>query len=462
MALLEFTASTWEEYLAGGGTRGLQRALASDPEAVIAEIMKSGLRGRGGAGFPTAIKMGAIRKVGDGKRYVVCNFSEGEPATFKDRLLTRSNPYLMIEGLAISAHALGADTAIVGIKKIHEREIEMTRRAIAEFQASGLLDWLELEVSIGPDQYLLGEETGLLESIEGRPTMPRVPRPFEIGLWAKPPYQNPTLVDNVETLADITMILAEGADWLRQWGTDRSPGTMLMTMAGDVNYEGCFEIELGTPMRTLLDEHCKGMRDGGELRVIVPGASSAVIPPELLDTPLDFDSMRAVGTGLGSASFAVWDTSRCVVQLTEMYSRFLWVESCGQCMSCKIGTGDATAGLRKLLDNKGGGADVDYVLSRAMHGIDANRCALPMGNVNIVQSFIYCFPQFFPHQNCPGHTDIPFPKVKDWDQAAGRFSIDEKAMRKTPDWDYADEPWRPADMRPAKKRKGQRRAVATV
>jgi len=452
MALLEFEASNWQEYLAGGGTRGLQRALASDPEAVIAEIMKSGLRGRGGAGFPTAIKMGAIRRNGDGKRYVVCNFSEGEPATFKDRLLTRANPYLMVEGLAISAHALGADTAIICIKEAHEREIALTRQALDDFNASGAFGDIQVLLTTGPDQYLLGEETGLLEAIEGKPTMPRVPRPFEIGLWAKYPEQNPTLVDNVETLANITMILAEGADWIRQWGTERSPGTMLMTIAGDVAYEGCFEIELGTPMRVLLEDKAQGMRDGGTLRVIVPGASSPVIPPELLDTPLDFDSMRTVGSGLGSASFAVWDTTRCVVQLAEMYSRFLWVESCGQCMSCKIGLGDATSGLRRLLDEKGGGADVDYVIERARHGVDANRCALPMGEVNLVQSFIRCFPEFWPHQNCPGHTDIPFPKVKDWDAEAGRFTYDEKVMRKTPDWHYADEPWRPADMRPARKR----------
>lgn len=446
MALLEFKATTWDEYLAGGGTRGLERARASAPEAVIAEMMKAGLRGRGGAGFPTAIKWGAIRNVGEGKRYVVCNFAEGEPATFKDRLLTRTNPYLMVEGLAIAAHCLGTDTAFVCIKETFVREQELLRRAIADFQVSGAFDGLRMDVVLGPDQYLLGEETGLLEVIEGKPAMPRVARPFEYGLFAEGPMQNPTLVDNVESLANVTMILAEGADWLRQWGTDRSPGTLIMTVAGDVNYEGCFEVEMGTPIRTLLEEHAKGMRDGSELLMIVPGASSPIVPPSLLDTPLDFDSMRAVGSGLGSGSFAVWNTTRCVVQLCELYSRFLSVESCGQCMSCKLGLGEATTGLRKLLDNKGGGGDVDYVLSRAKHGIDQNRCALPMGEVNLVQSFINCFPERFPHNDCPGHTDIPFPKVKDWDAEAGRFILDERIMRKLPDWSYADEPWRPADM----------------
>src|SRR5918996_440938 len=224
MALLEFEAASFNEYVAGGGGRGLERALAMAPEAVIEEVALSGLRGRGGAGFPTATKWAALH-TGTGPRYVVCNAAEGEPATFKDRLLVRRNPYRVIDGIQIAAHATGAQKAYLGLKEAFTREFEALSRALEEMERADALP-VGVELIAGPDHSPLGEETGLLGVIENREPLPRVARPYYWGLFAKPPDENPTAVNNVETLSNVAHILAEGPDWLRQWGTEASPGTM--------------------------------------------------------------------------------------------------------------------------------------------------------------------------------------------------------------------------------------------
>jgi NADH:ubiquinone oxidoreductase subunit F (NADH-binding) len=259
VALLEHQASSFDEYVGAGGGRGLERALAMAPQQVIDEVALSGLRGRGGAGFPTGRKWLAVRSTGTGPRYVVCNAAEGEPATFKDRLLIRRNPYRLLDGVQIAAHAVGAEQAFIGLKETFTTEAEVLARALGEMQTAGALP-VPVEILAGPDHYLLGEETGLLEMIEDRDPLPRVARPYYLGLFAKPPDENPTAVNNVETLSNVSHILAEGPDWLRGRGTEASPGTMLITLAGDVERDGVYEADLGTSMLQAACEAAGGSR----------------------------------------------------------------------------------------------------------------------------------------------------------------------------------------------------------
>jgi NADH-quinone oxidoreductase subunit F len=439
MALLDLAPKSLEEYVAGGGGRGLEIALSASPEAIIEEIAKSGLRGRGGAGFPTGEKWRTVRTTGSGARYAVCNAAEGEPATFKDRMLLRRNPYQVMEGLVIAAHAVGAERAFIGMKETFGEEIERLAGALREMQEADALGYVPIEVVLGPDHYLFGEETGLEEVIEGRDPLPRVLAPFIQGLWASPTSDNPTLMNNVETLANVPHIVADGSDWLRGNGTEASPGTMLFTICGDVRREGVFELSLGTPMRYLVDEVAGGPPDGRAIRAIVPGASNTVITPEQLDTPLDFESMKQVGTALGAAGFAVFDDSACMVRTALMYSRFLWVESCGQCPPCKFGSGEITAQLERMEAGKGERGDLDLILARARTVTDGQKCALPTGTSLLAQSFVQVFlNEFQEHagQTCPRPRDLVFPKIADWDEAAERFTYDLRYPKKQPDWTY--------------------------
>jgi NADH-quinone oxidoreductase subunit F len=247
----------------------------------------------------------------------------GSPPPYKDRLLLRTNPYQVLEGLAIAAYAVGAEGADIGLKETFTIEIQALTRALEEMRDADALGGVPVEVVLGPDLYLFGEETGLEEVIEGRPPLPRVARPFIQGLFARPPADNPTLVNNVETLTNVPHILADGPDWLRANGTEGAPGTMLFTVCGDVQQEGVFELPLGSPLRYLVEELAGGTPDGRALKAIFPGASNAVLAPEQLDVPLDFDSMRQAGSSLGAGGFAVFDDSACMVQAAWRYPRFL-------------------------------------------------------------------------------------------------------------------------------------------
>jgi len=408
--------------------------------AVIQEVAKSGLRGRGGAGFPTGEKWRAVRAVGAGSRFAVCNAAEGEPATFKDRLLLRTNPYQVLEGLAIAAYAVGAERAYVGLKEAFRSEIEPLRRALGEMQDADALGGIPVEIVLGPDLYLFGEETGLEEVIEGRLPLPRVARPFVQGLFAKPPQDNPTLVNNVETLANVPHILADGSDWLRATGTDRAPGTMLFTICGDVRREGVFELPLGSPLRSLVEELAGGTPESRVLKAIFPGASNTVILPEQLDASMDFDSMRQVGSGLGAGGFAVFDDSACIVQAAYRYSRFLYVESCGQCPACKFGTGEVTQALQRIEAGGGSDRDLELILVQARGSTGGQKCALPTGESLLMQSLVQAFgDEFRSHigRSCPLPRELPFHKIVDWDATAGRFAYDLAYTQRQPDWTYS-------------------------
>jgi NADH:ubiquinone oxidoreductase subunit F (NADH-binding) len=418
----------------------LEIALGAGPEAVIDEVAKSSLRGRGGAGFPTGEKWRSIRSTGTGSRFAVCNGAEGEPATFKDRTLLRTNPYQVLEGLAIAAYAVGAERAYVGLKETFAEEVQAVDRALREMTEADALGPIAIELVLGPDLYLFGEETGLEEVIEGRPPLPRIARPFMFGLFAAPPNDNPTLVNNVETLANIPHILAEGSDWLRSTGTDTSPGTMLFTVCGDVRQEGVFELPLGTPLRYLVEDLAGGPPEGRSFKAFFPGSSNTVLAPTELDIPLDFDSMRQVGSGLGSAGFAAFDDSACMVRAAHLYSRFLYVESCAQCPACKFGTGETTRLLAEVDSEGASDQSVESILTRARGSTDGQKCALPTGESLLIQSLVQVFAnEFRGHvgRACPLPRELVFHKIVDWDAANERFVYDKSYERKRPDWTYA-------------------------
>ena len=440
MPLLDKAPKSFDDYASDGGGRGLEIALGAGPEAAIDEVAKSGLRGRGGAGFPTGEKWRSIRSTGTGTRFAVCNGAEGEPATFKDRTLFRTNPYQVLEGLAIGAYAVGAERAYVGLKETFAEEVQAVDRALREMREADALGPIAIELVLGPDLYLFGEETGLEEVIEDRPPLPRIARPFMFGLFAAPPNDNPTLVNNVETLANIPHILAEGSDWLRSSGTDTSPGTMLFTICGDVRQEGVFELPLGTPLRYLVEDLAGGPPEGRSFKAFFPGSSNTVLAPTELDVPLDFDSMRQVGSGLGSAGFAAFDDSACMVRAAHLYSRFLYVESCGQCPACKFGTGETTRLLAEV-ESEGASAQVlESILIRAKGSTDGQKCALPTGESLLIQSLVQVFAkEFRGHigRVCPLPRELTFHKIIDWDAATERFVYDESYEWKQPDWTYA-------------------------
>ena len=444
--LPEAPVGSVDAYIERGGGRGLAAARERSPDEVIEELRRSGLRGRGGAGFPTGMKWRTVRDDPCPTKYVVCNAAEGEPGTFKDRWLLRMNPYQVVEGIGIAALAVGAERAFIGIKNGFEREVDLLRTVMEEMAAHDLIGPVPVDLVPGPDEYLFGEEKALLEVIEGNDPLPRIVPPWMEGLFRSPDSPNPTLVNNVETLANVPHILAHGAEWFRSFGTDDSPGTMVLTLCGDVRLPGMYELPMGFSLRELIYGIGGGPPEGRELKAVFPGASNTVISPEQLETPLAFDAMRAVGTGLGSGGFVVYDDSACMVRVALAFSRFLYVESCGQCPACKHGTGAITELLERIDRGEGSEVDVETILARAYTVTDAQRCALPTGETLIAQSVIQMFGREVEEhlgRECPSSRDVPVPRIVDFDEGTGRFVFDERYRLKRPDWTYATEEERP-------------------
>jgi len=438
--LLPETPLDLDGYLALGGGEGLRAALQRSPDEVIEEVRRSGLRGRGGAGFPTGTKWRSVREEDHPRKFLAVNGAEGEPGTFKDRWLMRRNPYAVLEGMAIAGHAIGAEYAYLGVKAAFEAEIEGLGRAMREMEDAGILGPTPIQVIPGPDEYLFGEEKALLEVIEGNPPLPRIVPPYMEGLFRKPGQPNPTVVNNVETLANVPFILREGADAFREVGTEGSPGTMIFTISGDVQRPGVYELPLGRSVYDLVFDAGGGPADGRKVKAVFPGASSTVLSLEQVDTPLDFDAMRQVGSGLGSGGFVVYDDTACIVRTTLTYSRFLYVESCGQCPACKHGTGEITRLLERIDRGEGSEVDLETILARALTVTDAQRCALPTGETLLVQSAVQQFwEEFAGHlgRACDSDRPIPVPKYIDFDPETG-FTLDERYHLKQPDWTYAE------------------------
>jgi NADH-quinone oxidoreductase subunit F len=443
-----------DAYLAGGGGEGLRAALALGPDGTIDEITAAGLRGRGGGGFPTGRKWRSVTDGGEGKRYVVANGAEGEPATFKDRLLMRRDPYRVVEGAAIAALAIGASDVFLATKAAYATEAAALRRAALELSGTGLLLDLTISVVEGPDEYLYGEEKALLEVIEGRDPLPRLLPPYEQGLFASVPIgwedrdsdrasdggsweSNPTAVNNVETLATAVHILANGAAWFRTMGTAGSPGTLLATVVGDIAHPQVIEVEMGTPFAELL-ARCGGPRAGRTLVAAFSGVSNPVLTAADFDVPLTYEDFARHGTGLGAAGFAVYDDEADMVSVARELSRFLAVEACGQCPPCKDGSIEITERLLAIEQGDGGDNDLSVINSRLRTVTDANRCYLGTEEQNVVSSILRAFPEAFAARlEGTGGSLRPavVPLVRDI-AADGTVTYDERHLRKQLDWTY--------------------------
>jgi NADH-quinone oxidoreductase subunit F len=428
------------DHLAAGGGVGLERALALSGDEVTSVVAASGLRGRGGAGFPTGRKWRGVQATAaeaGGVLTLVANAAEGEPGTYKDRTLIEQQPYAFLEGICIALHATGAREAHIGIKAKFTRPLERLRAALTEVAGAGWPGADRIRVVAGPDAYLFGEESAMLEVIEGKLPMPRIVKPFERGLNATTTIPNPTIVNNVETLSHVASILANGADWFRQAGTEASPGTMVFTVVGDVDNPGVYELTLGTPLRVLLDD-IAGARD---VKAVYSGVSNAVITPALLDTPLCFDAMAAAGTGMGSGGFIVYDSSRSIVDVLAVLIHFLAIESCGQCNACKLGNGEMDAILARVQRGEAEQTDLEALLRWTHTVTDQNRCYLPVGSQLVVGSTVEAFVDEFVAtvaSGAPTPGGLPTPLVEHIDEDSGEVTYPDRYHLKQPDWSYAD------------------------
>jgi len=448
--------TSFDEYVARrSGGQGLAAAHRLGPEATIELINESGLRGRGGGGFPTGRKWAGIAAQKQFKRYVVCNGAEGEPGTFKDRTILRTDPYQVVEGVAIAAMAVGADEAYICLKASFEREIEAVTRAVEELQSAGVCGACTVGIVAGPDEYLFGEEKAMLEVIEGKPPLPRLFPPYEQGLFASSPNEgweagsgvgpdldrpNPTLVNNVETLANVTHILAHGVDWLRSHGTAESPGTAVATVVGDVVRDGVAEVELGTPLREVIEIVGGGPLAGRSVQAVFPGVANAVVTADQLDVPVNYEGFSSIGSGMGSLGYIVYDDTACMIAAAYRCSRFLAVESCGQCPPCKLGSDAITGALERFEIGGATGEDIDTITGWLGKVSDGSRCFLATEEQQMVASILRSFPDEFDahmaHGGCPHDDSRPFPKIVD--VVDGRATYDERFWLKQPDWTYAD------------------------
>src|SRR5436190_4303348 len=352
---------TLDEYRKAGGGEGLDAANKVEPEALIDEVEASGLRGRGGGGFPTGRKwrtVAADRPEGRASTVVV-NGAEGEPGTFKDRTILRTNPFAVIEGALIAAFAVGADKIIIGLKKTFTRELTVVHAAMEEVKQAGWADGVEILLYEGPTEYLYGEETALLETMDGRQPFPRIAPPFrrgvdevveterdaaaQSGLSAHVEMAGaggafsaaPTLVNNVETMANVPRIITSGAKWFRTEGTDESPGTIVCTVSGMTRKAGVGEVAMGTPLRDVIEEIGGGVRPGHRVKAVMSGVANVLLTEDQLDAPVCYEGMLAAGSGLGSAGVLVYDDTVDLTRVAAGVSRFRAIESCGQCTPCK-------------------------------------------------------------------------------------------------------------------------------
>jgi NADH-quinone oxidoreductase subunit F len=384
-------------YLAAGGYEGLRAATAM-ADADIVEIVKaSGLRGRGGAGFPTGMKWGFVPRDTGKPTYVVVNFDESEPGTCNNRELVEREPHRLLEGTAIAALAIGCETAFIYVRGEYLWQSIVLERAMGEAYAKGYLGTdvlgsgkrIDMVLHRGAGAYICGEETALLNSLEGLRGQPRLRPPFPAveGLYA-----SPTVINNVETLMNVPDIVVRGADWFREVGTEKSPGTKMITISGKVERPGNYEIALGTPFRAVLEELGGGVLDGRALKAWTPGGSSTpLLTVEHVDTPLDYESLAAAGSLLGTAAIMVMDETDCVVDCAQRMVAFYAHESCGKCTPCREGSWWATRVLERIEDGYGRPEDVPLMHDMGKNTLFRAFCALADGTASVINSSLQHF-----------------------------------------------------------------------
>ena len=384
-------------YVAAGGYAGLRTAVTMSDADIVEVVKASGLRGRGGAGFPTGMKWGFVPRDTGKPTYVVVNFDESEPGTCNNRELVEREPHRLLEGTAIAARAIGCETAFIYVRGEYLWQSIVLERAIAEAYEGGYLGAdvagsgtrIDIVLHRGAGAYICGEETALLNSLEGLRGQPRLRPPFPAveGLYA-----SPTVINNVETLMNVPDIVERGADWFREVGTEKSPGTKMVTISGKVERPGNYEIALGTPFREVLEELGGGMLGGGTLKAWTPGGSSTpMLTAAHVDTGLDYESLAAAGSMLGTAAIMVMDETDCVVDCAQRMVAFYAHESCGKCTPCREGSWWATRVLERI--EHGYGREVDIPL---MHDVGKNTlfrafCALADGTASVINSSLQHF-----------------------------------------------------------------------
>lgn len=432
---------TYSKYLLSQGGDVIAKIRRMTPQAILGELETSGLRGRGGAGFPTSTKWNTVASHPCPTRYAVCNAAEGEPGTFKDRHLLRHNPYAVIEGLLIAARAVNAQAAYVAVKKSFRKEITILKRALGEMAV--MIGDLPLHIVEGPEEYLFGEEKALLEVIEGKDPLPRTPEepPYERGLFATALSPNPALVNNAETLARVPSILRFGGKSFRELGTSGTPGTILVTLSGDVKSPGVYELPAGLSLSEILHDVGEGPRFGRGFKAALPGVSAAAIMPEDFRVRADFDSLQALGSGLGSAGFIAIGDSTSIPRVTQAVARFLYVESCNQCSACKHGLRAASTALDGILSSSVAGASaIDAALYGVAGAPQGNRCYLPVQGSVLVTSLMERFRGEF--ESTAALKDAPewlLPKMTDFNEKTREFAYDARQALKEPNWTYRAE-----------------------
>jgi len=371
-------------YVANGGYTALKKAVSQmSPDQVIEEVKTSGLKGRGGACFSTGLKWSFIPKGSPKPKYLLCNGDESEPGSFKDREIFEKNPQQFIEGALIAAYAIGAKAIYIYIRGEYWKWIKLMEESVADAYKKGFIgnnifgsDFsCEMYLHVGAGAYICGEETSLMNSLEGKRGYPRVKPPFPAisGAWG-----NPTIINNIETLANVPEIINKGGEWFSKIGDPRQPGTLLFGVSGHVNKPGVYELPTGIPLMTIINDHCGGVKDGKEIKMVIPGGSS--MPPlnreEALTIKMDNESLKAIGSYIGTAGVIVMSEGTDVVDVIRRITKFYYHESCGQCTPCREGCGWMLKVLNRIMDGTGRMSDLDLLISVA-ENIEGNTiCAL--------------------------------------------------------------------------------------
>jgi NADH-quinone oxidoreductase subunit F len=392
-------AHTLRVYRETGGYRGWDKAKGMEPAALTEEVKKSNLRGLGGAGFPTGMKWGFIPKGSTAPKYLVVNADEGEPGTFKDRYLLERDPHALIEGMLIAARAIDSRLGFVYIRGEYVQPWRVFSAAVKEAYDAGLLGsavpggGFDIVVHRGAGAYICGEETGLISSLEGMKGWPKLKPPFPA---IKGAFGHPTIVNNVETLACLPPILTRGAEWFAGLGTKTQGGTRLYSVSGHVVKPGVVEAPVSVTLRSLIYDHCGGIRGGRRLKAVVPGGSSAaILTPDEIDIPMDVDGPKSMGSMIGSAGVIVMDDTVSIPDALMVVARFYAHESCGQCTPCRESTGWIYKISHRIVEGKGRKEDLDTILDVARRGAGTTICAFYDGAVGPYISYIEKFREEF-------------------------------------------------------------------
>jgi len=406
------------DYIAEGGYSSLAKILSGmSPEEVIEEMLNSGLRGRGGAGFPTGVKWQLAKKAEGTDKILICNADEGDPGAYMDRTILESNPHQVLEGMILCAYAVGARKALMYVRAEYPLGVRIVTKAIEQARKLGLLGKnildsdteLEIDVFQGSGAFVCGEETALIQSVEGHRGMPRHRPPYPV---SKGLYDCPTVISNVKTLASVPPILENGADWFRGIGTEKSPGTAIFSVVGNVTHPGLVEIPTGVSLRTLIFDICGGVPDKKKFKAVqIGGPSGGCLPEEFLDTPIDFDSLTEAGAMMGSGGMVVMDQDTCMVDVSRYFLDFTQKESCGKCTFCRVGTFHLLSILKRITVGEGREEDLGQLERLSRDIKDGSLCGLGKTAPNpVLTSLRYFRDEYEAHimeKRCPGLTCRP-------------------------------------------------------